>query len=363
MAKEPGGKAKLFALYKIMFKNTDENHGITIKEILSKLETEYGFSSTAQTIKSDMELLSDIFRIHIVPAEGTFPIEYKLINRTLQYDDIEDLYASIYSNSRLTEEDRKRLLSKLKDLCSPSEAKRIAQKEAAALSFHKGSPKVNAIIKTINDAIASSKAIVIECGTDYLKIPPNYSYGFDVLPIEVFYEKGIPYLYCRFSHKEFDEVLRWQVYKHYFYCIDIRKIKSIKEAEYRWIGATDLKRLTTITEQEIFDNLPVEETILKSKKWSWWGRDPNERISLLVSDELLELTNSKFKDIEIREKEGEMNHVFINAVVSPNLFGWIFEHGEKVKLLSPMPVVNLYKQYVKRSFEMYCNVDKTKEDV
>ena len=52
-------KKRILAIREILYRNTDEEHGITRKEIQSKLETQ-GFNPVQdETIISDIEILSD----------------------------------------------------------------------------------------------------------------------------------------------------------------------------------------------------------------------------------------------------------------------------------------------------------------
>lgn len=59
MSKSDNQKARIFALYQIMKRYTDETHGLTMKEILLHLERDYEIVSTRQTIESDFALLEN----------------------------------------------------------------------------------------------------------------------------------------------------------------------------------------------------------------------------------------------------------------------------------------------------------------
>lgn len=348
MAKGTSGKAKLFALYEIMRRYTDENHGITIDEIQKRMKNEFlqVFETTPQTIKSDFELLGDVFHIRITASE-TYPKDYRLNNKSFYFEDIEDLYASLYSNSNLTEERRKDLVKSLKSLCSHYEAARLTQKEAASLSLHKGNALLQMIIQAINQAITNGNMVFLRWRTEHYGVDASsinrYMKNADVLPIEIFYNYGTPYLYCRETFCHFENFEPKTEYS--FLCIDLTTVEDCKITEKKWWDTKD------ITDSEIKNNYPVSST---NENF-----EPNfvvskEKISLLMTDKILELAKDTFKDkVEVRKKNGDMNHVFINTVISPKLFGWIFQYGEQVKFLSPLPVVNQYKYYVKRCYKMY----------
>ena len=58
MAKSSRQKAKLLYLQKILFELTDENHGITINEMINELE-KYGIKSERKSLYDDLKILEN----------------------------------------------------------------------------------------------------------------------------------------------------------------------------------------------------------------------------------------------------------------------------------------------------------------
>ncbi|MCD8026808.1 MAG: hypothetical protein LUF33_07805 [Clostridiales bacterium] len=58
MSRSSGQKQKLLYLQKIMLEKTDEEHGLTVKEILTELEA-YGIKAERKSLYDDLKSLED----------------------------------------------------------------------------------------------------------------------------------------------------------------------------------------------------------------------------------------------------------------------------------------------------------------
>ena len=59
MAKSENQKQKLFRILEMLMRETDEDHGLTINEIISRLE-EYGISAERKSLYNDFLVLEEM---------------------------------------------------------------------------------------------------------------------------------------------------------------------------------------------------------------------------------------------------------------------------------------------------------------
>lgn len=104
-------KARLFALYQILYQYTDETHDITMNGILEKLNVLYEIETTRKTIADDFTIL-DLALNMPVKESDTRPKRYSLEKRILSFEDLELLFMCIQANSSVPLERRRELVKK-----------------------------------------------------------------------------------------------------------------------------------------------------------------------------------------------------------------------------------------------------------
>ena len=110
MPKSDYQKARLFAVYQILQRYTDDTHGLTKRQILEKLEQTYEINSTRQTVDLDLALLEYPLGIHY---DTTFekPRKYSLSTRHLQFEDIKAIAESVQENPFLPPVQKRRIIN------------------------------------------------------------------------------------------------------------------------------------------------------------------------------------------------------------------------------------------------------------
>ena len=123
MPRTTSQKKKLFALYQILYEYTDDNNGLTMTEILSKLESR-GISAERRSIYDDIEILRNDFDIDI-EARKTTTTRYHLQSREFELSELKLLVDSVQASKFITEKKTYSLIKKLEKLCSKYEAQSI----------------------------------------------------------------------------------------------------------------------------------------------------------------------------------------------------------------------------------------------
>lgn len=120
--KNANQRLKILYLYKIFLEMTDEEHYITMPEIIRQLES-YGISAGRKALYEDIEALK-AFGLDIVSLKGRVS-GYYVAGRDFELPELKLLADAVCSSRFLTEKKSGELLRKIEKLASVHEAKQI----------------------------------------------------------------------------------------------------------------------------------------------------------------------------------------------------------------------------------------------
>lgn len=349
MPKSDYQKARLFAVYQILQRYTDDTHGLTKRQILEKLENTYEINSTRQTVDLDLALLEYPLGIHY---DTTFekPRKYSLATRHLQYEDIKAISESVQENPFLPPAQKKRIIKDLKEnLCSIYEAKEIALK---ALPYEESSidEEVASLLKTL-DLAAESKQIIkftypnFTFTKDHLKRSDT---EFKVLPLYTYTLNGKWYLCaCKRVKPRYSKKTIKGYSKEDILCFEVNKILDLKLWRYTADG-TPMPAPAAVKEAVLDYDYSIEEI-------------RTEKVSMEFDKELLPLIYERFgRGVNIDRETDTTFHIVHETEVSSEFFSWIFSLGTGAKLLSPLYVTQRMKRWIQALAELYNLTDSSK---
>lgn len=125
MANVSEKKKKLLYLLQILFEQTDENHALSLSQILAQLE-ERGISSERKSIYDDFETLRS-FGVKI-ETRKTKSFQYYVKERVFSVEDLRLIVAAISAAPFISEQQTERLASALGKLCSCHQRQRLSEK-------------------------------------------------------------------------------------------------------------------------------------------------------------------------------------------------------------------------------------------
>ena len=115
-------KLKLLYLTKILQEETDSERGLSMPQILERLEAE-GVTAERKSVYRDIQALRDAgFDIQMLP---TRPVQYVLVRSELGFDDVMMLIDTVQSSRFITERKSNQLVKSLKGLVSNRERKML----------------------------------------------------------------------------------------------------------------------------------------------------------------------------------------------------------------------------------------------
>ena len=149
-------RLKILYLYKILWENTDEEHELTMPQIIDKLD-EYGITAARKALYEDIEALRE-FGADIYSRRGN-GAGYSLLNREFELPELKLLADAVTSSRFFTEKKANALLEKLGTLCSDYEAEQLIRKVYVADRDTSENERIYLNVDAIHRAISEKKKI------------------------------------------------------------------------------------------------------------------------------------------------------------------------------------------------------------
>lgn len=328
MPKGTNQKLKLFYLIKIMQEKTDEEHGLTMPEILKELEA-YNVTAERKSIYNDFSTMGDL-GLEVVSEQVGKTYYYHLVSRKFEMAELKLLVDAIQSSKFITAKKSNELIKKLESLTSNYEAKQLQRQVY-----------VSGRIKTMNESIY---------------------YNVDEIHTAIASNKKIKFQYFQWNIKkemelrkdgEFYEIspwaLTWEDENYYMIGFDSAEniIKHFRVDKMLKISCLNEKR----EGKSVFGKFDI--TAYAKKNFGMFAGE-EQSVKLQLRNELVGVVLDRFgKDIMIIPKDEEHFNVSVNVAVSAQFFGWIFALGDGVQILGPESVVEKMKEEIRKSAERY----------
>ena len=328
MPKGTNQKFKIYRLAQIMLEKTDDDHYITMPEILSSLEA-YGVTADRKSIYNDLRDLEVLgIEVEGEPVGGRY--HYHVLNRPFELPELKLLVDAIQSSKFITERKTNALIKKLEQLVSQYEAVKLQRQVY-----------VSGRIKTMNESIYYTVDAIHNAISENKKIRFQY-YQWNVKKEMELRHGGAFYHISPWG-------LSWDDENYYLVGYDSESdtLKHYRVDKMLHIQMSDEKR----EGQEHFERLNMADYAKKS--FGMFG-GKEQKVKLLVKNELAGVMIDRFgKDIMMIPKEEKYFTVNVDVHISNQFLGWVFSLGDGVKIISPDEVVEQMKQEVERLQQQY----------
>ncbi len=327
MAKNEGQKLKLLYILDILKRETDDEHGVTVSEIIQKLKA-HNISAERKSIYSDLIALED-FGLDIIRTKDN-KTRYSLAGREFELPELKLLVDAVQSSRFLSLKKSRELITKLESLTSKHNAVLLHRQVYVTNRVKSMNESVYYNIDSLHSAITNDKQIEFKYfnwGTNKQK---QLKYGgktYKVSPYALIWDNEMYYVV---AYDEASDSIR-----HY----RVDKMQSIT--------ATDKKRILT----QQFENMDIG--VYAQTTFGMFGGKA-QNIELLFKSYFAGAVIDRFgKDITIIPKENDTFSVHVNAVISPQFYGFLAGFGADVKITSPKEAVQGYKEYCKNILSCY----------
>lgn len=328
MPKGTNQKLKLIYLIKIMLERTDEQHGLTMPEILAALES-YGVSAERKSIYSDFETLRTL-EIDVIQEQQGKTYTYHVASRQFELAELKLLVDAIQSSKFITEKKSKQLIKKLESLASSYEAKQLQRQVYVSGRIKTMNESIYYNVDEIHSAIASNK-----------KIRFQY-FQWNIKKETEFRKSGQFYEISPWA-------LSWDNENYYMigYDSNAEKIKHYRVDKMLKSTCMDEDR----EGKELFDTFDIAAYTRKS--FGMYGGQ-EQSVKLEFDNNLVGVVIDRFgKDIIIAPAGNNHFTIKVDVAVSDQFLGWVFALGDGAKILGPENVVEQMKELAKKAIEKY----------
>ncbi len=329
MSRGTNQKLKLIYLMKILFEKTDDEHSLTLAEILQEL-ARYDISAERKSIYADFESLR-LYGIDIISEQRNRTVYYHVGSRDFEIAELKLLVDAVQSSKFITEKKSRELIKKLEGFASKHEARQLHRQVY-----------VQGRIKTMNESIYYNVDKIHQAIGKNVQIKFQY-YQWNVNKEMELRHNGA------FYHISPWELI-WDDENYYLVGYDskARIIKHFRVDKMLKISLLEDNR----EGKKFFEKIDMASY---SKKRFGMFDGTEQTVKLECDNRFAGVVIDRFgKDVIMRKVDDEHFLANVEVAVSSQFIGWVIALGEGVKVVGPEHVVEQIKAEGKRICEMYC---------
>ncbi|MGN0179514.1 MAG: helix-turn-helix transcriptional regulator [Monoglobaceae bacterium] len=305
-------KLKMMYLAKILLENTDEEHTITVPEMIAELGR-HGVSAERKSIYDDLEYLR-LFGLDIC-SRKTRTTDYYIASREFELPELKLLVDSVQSSKFITRKKSMELISKIEKLTSRENAKKLHRQVFVTNRVKTMNEQIYYNVDRIHDAIAADKQITFR----YFDI--------DVNKKKVYRKNGERYA-------ESPVALTWDDENYYLITY---KAKYNNYIHYR---VDKMEGIEMSEEDRALSDKPFDLSAYSKTMFQMFGGEETE-VSVRFDNELVGVVYDRFGvDIPIVKKDEKHFTCRIRVAVSPHFLSWIISFGGRAQIISPQSVID-----------------------
>lgn len=336
MAKSSRQKQKLLYIMQMLIERTDENHGLTVAQIIEELES-MGISAERKSVYDDLEVLEqfgDSFGFELC-RQKTNTVTYYIGSRVFQLAELKLLVDSIQSSKFITASKSNELIGKVESLASVYEGRQLQRQVYVSNRVKTPNETIYYAVDCIHRAISEDKKITfaylewaIGTGKDKIyKRRRRDGNRYCVSPWALTWDDENYYLVA------FDSEA--QAIRHY----RVDKMEKVELSE----NARDGK--------EVFEEFDM--ALYSKSVFGMFGGVITD-VKLRFTEDMIGVVADRFgKDIFVKAEEDGHFVINVKVALSPQFFGWIFGLSDKVRIIAPENAVAMYKEELRKVLENY----------
>ena len=321
-------KARLRPFYvaKMLYEQTDEDHYLTIAQIIDQLEANYGISTTRGTVGDDIKVLQE-FGFEIEVEQSTQKRIY-LIGRTFDLPELKTLIDAIESARFIPKKKSADLVKKIASLSSKHKSKDLVRNVDVENRLKTDNQKVLYIMDALNEAINKQKKVSFQ----YFSYNANKK--------QEIKNSGFTYIFSPYK-------LIWN--GDYYYAVGFsEKHKSVGSFRVDRI----VKRPMILEEDAVCPPDGFDLNVYLNSMFRMYNGE-QKQVELICDNDLMDAIIDKFgKDVAVFPNDSESFRVTTNTSVGRVFYSWIFGFDGKVKILSPDEVREKYAKMVRNAADI-----------
>jgi predicted DNA-binding transcriptional regulator YafY len=330
---EVEGKSKLKLLYllDILEKESDDEHKLTMKDIIERLEKR-GITAERKSVSRDIKLLCE-YGYDIV-SFGENREGYFMASRKFNVPELRLLMDAVLSARFISLKQSKELIQKLKTLTSNNLAKKLGNQLYIDEKIKTSNDFVYENVDRINEAINLNKKIAFKYysytldkqfvankgGQEYIRSPYSLAWYDDKY-----------YMIC--GHDKYEDLSHFRVDR-------MRHIRILKEDRRNFNEVSNYKNG--------FDTADYVNSVFNM----FTGTE--ETIKIKFHKDLINVVIEKFgEEVSLIKLDEEHFEIRATVKISEGFFAWVLQFGYKAEVIYPEKVREEMKRYVGEMNKLY----------
>lgn len=320
MAKQENQKLKLLYLLKIFSEETDEEHMLSMAEVIDRL-SDYGIHADRKTLYLDFDELNKLDQVEIVKVKEGRRTFYYLGSRPFELPELKLLVDSVQAAKFITDRKSSVLIHKLEGLVSKYEAGQLQRQVLIAGRVKTPNKTVYYSVDKIHSAISNNQQITF------------HYFQWNVKKEQVLRHNGALYHVSPWC-------LVWD--DEYYYLIGYESASG----EVKHYRVDKMKDLAVVDEpREGLDQLQEFDTATYTKSLVGMYGGEKTKVTVEADNDMAGVFIDRFgTDIYMRPLDDDHFVAHLDVVPSRQFLGWIFALGDSVTLTAPESVVNQMRE-------------------
>ena len=313
-------KLKLLYLMRMLEEETDAEQGLTMAQILERLEAQ-GITAERKGIYRDIEALRE-FGLDVRTYQRA-PVEYALERRDFAFHELLLLVDAVQSSRFLTQRKSDALVAGVKRLATKRQRKLLDKRVHVEGRIKMQNESVFYSVDRIQEALAGKRKIsftYFKYDAEKRKKLQHDGRRYVETPVQLVYAEG--YYYLVVFNEKHDGFANYRVDR-------MDRIEVLEEP------ATKNERIATFDAQK-----------LESRAFGMYAGEPVS-MTLLVDESVMGAVIDRFgKDVESLPAGEGRARVYAVVMKSPVLFGWLAQFGDRLRIEKPASLAAEYRDYL-----------------
>ena len=328
MAKGNNQKLKLLYLAKIFSEETDEEHGLSVSQLISKLSA-YDINVERKTLYADFEELRN-FGMDIISQQEGKSYTYHLVSRDFELAELKLLVDSVQSSKFISEKKTKALIKKLEGLASHYDANQLQRQVLISGRVKSMNESTYYAVDDIHNAINNNHQIKFQY------------FNWNMEKQEELRHNGAWYHVSPWH-------LRWD--DEYYYLIgynsETNDIRHYRVDKMKNISITDSPR----DGQELLKNFNA--AAYTKKLFGMYSGDETQ-VTIKGNKEMAGIIIDRFgKDIPMHRTDADHFEAHVEVAISPQFLGWIISLSPGLKVTGPDYVIEKMQEFIRTLNSIY----------
>jgi len=326
MPNAPNQKLKQLYLMKILLEQTDEEHPMSVKDLIGQLDL-YGITAERKSLYADIERLTD-FGINVV-SQKTNTVGYFVGDRQFELAELKLMVDAVQSSRFISAKKSAGLIKKIAALGSVHQAKQLNRHV-----FVDGQPK------TINESVLYNVDAIHAAINENKKISYKY-FDYNAKKRRVYRKNGELYTQTPVA-------LCWKDDSYYLIAYSA---KHDGFAHYRVDRMNNVSILDEKRDNIGRDRFDVAE--YTKKIFGMYSGEP-VRATLSFDPSLVNVMFDRFgRDIHITEESDSWVTVNVEVSASPVFLGWLLQFGSRAKIKAPDNLITTIQALISDAAKNY----------